>query len=70
MTFRHATTALLIAGAAALVAMPAGADMLSKLVAGAKTESSLRVTLHPTIAPDTARKVAAAFNGPTGSRST
>ncbi len=62
MNYRHAMTALLVSGTAALIAAPAGADMLSQLVAGAKTESALRVTLHPTITPDTAKKVAAAFN--------
>ena len=62
MKYRHAITALLISGAAALIAVPAGADTLSQLVAGAKKESSLRVTLHPTITPDTAKKVSAAFN--------
>lgn len=62
MKYRQAITALLISGAAALIAVPAGADTLSQLVAGAKKESSLRVTLHPTITPDTAKKVSAAFN--------
>ena len=62
MKYRQAITALLILGAGALIAVPAGADTLSQLVAGAKKESSLRVTLHPTITPGTAKKVSAAFN--------
>ena len=66
MKYPYTISVLLISGGAALLAAPASADMLSQLVAGAKKEASLRVTLHPTITPDTAKKVAAAFNGAYG----
>ena len=62
MTYKHAFTVLTAVVAATLIAVPAYSDTLSQLMAGAKKESSLRVTLHPTITPDTAKKVAAAFN--------
>ena len=62
MKYRHTITALIISGAAALAVVPAGADTLSQLIGDAKKESTLRVTLHPTITPETAKEVAAAFN--------
>ncbi len=40
---------------------PASADLAS-LIAGAKKESDLRVTLHPGIPPNSAKKIGAAFN--------
>lgn len=62
MTYKHVFTVLAVAGAVAVTALPVSADSLSQLIAGAKKESSLRVTLHPTITPEAATKVAAAFN--------
>ena len=62
MRYRHVFSVLTILGGATFAIAQAAADTLPQLIAGAKKESSLRVTLHPTITPDTAKKVAAAFN--------
>ncbi len=62
MTKKNAFTVLTALATASFMAWTASADTMSQLIAGAKNESALRVTLHPTITPDTAKKVASAFN--------